>query len=147
MFDNYSNFQRGNIANPSAEKDQFKQWSLGDFVKWAAATGKSLSTADATLQYGLRYTDAIEVKWSHHPAGDQRDWAPPGTGFTLAILICGAFLEEFRLPGSESIEAFRLESRGEYIAWRNQLFEHKWQALVESDFLTIRWWDQNHPRS
>jgi hypothetical protein len=150
MVDDSSDFQIGNIAKSSAENDHFNQWSLGDFVKWSAAVGESLSSADATMRFGLRYTEAIEVKWSHHQAGESRKngWAPPGTGFTLGILISGAFLEQFRPPGSKSPpHEIRLENGGDYVAWRSALFEHNWQALKESDFLTIRWWDPNHPRS
>ncbi len=147
MFDNPSAFQTGNIARSSPEKNDFKQWSVGDFVRWSALSGKRLSSSDATTRFGLRYTEGIEVKWSHHPAGDEREWAPPGSGFTLGILISGAFLEQFRLPGSEQTRDFRLEKPGDYVAWRNVLLEHKWLALSESGFLTIRWWDPVHPRS
>ncbi len=154
MFDDSSKFQTGNIAKSSTEKDHFNEWSVGDFVKWSTAKGESLSSSDATARFGLRYTEGIEVKWSHHEAGAWRDkdkgkvWAPPGTGFTLGILIRGAFREQFRRPGWESeCHEIQLRNRGDYVAWRSALFEHNWQALDESEFLTIRWWDPIHPRS
>jgi len=146
---NSSDFQTGNIAESNADKVHFNQWSLGDFVRWSALIGERLSSTDAIARFGLRYTEAIEVKWSHHQAGEWRSngWAPPGSGFTLGILISGEFREEFRFPGSEPFPPVFLQNRGDYVAWRSVLLEHRWQALAESDFLTIRWWDSNHPRS
>jgi hypothetical protein len=147
VFDNPSEFQVGNIADPSREKTKFNQWSVGDFVKWSGGPSK-LSAADARKIFGLRFSPVIEVKWSHHAAEEVRPngWAAPGTGFTLGVLISGAFLERFRLPGSDEIRDFRLEKRGDYIAWRSAQFYHTWQALKESDFLTIRWWDADNPK-
>src|SRR5437016_12834120 len=148
MFDNSYDFQVGNIAEPSAEKDQYNQWSFGDFVTWSGGAEK-LSKSDARKCFGPRYSEGVEVKWSHHKAGEQRPngWANPGTGFTLGILISGAFLVQFRSPGSEQIHQVRLEKRGDYVVWRSALFDHTWQALKESDFLTVRWWDADNAKS
>ena len=75
----------GNAAAPSEEKARFRDWFVGDFARWAAGAGRELTPHDARERYGLRYTSAIEVKWSHHPAGEPRPdgWAPPGTDHTV----------------------------------------------------------------
>jgi hypothetical protein len=147
MFDNPTDFQAGNLAALSVDKLRYRDWSIGDFVKWAEGNGEHLSIPDAITKYGLRYSNAIEVKWSHHPAGQSRPggWAGPGTGFTLGLLVSGAFVVQFRKPDTTDVKDVNLTEKGDYVAWRSAMFDHTWNALKESDFLTIRWWDAANP--
>jgi len=149
MFHNTRDFVSGNAALPSADKALHRDWFIGDFVAWAKRRGERLSTVDALTRYGLRYADAFEVKWSHHPAGQSRPdgWADPGTGFTLGLLISGAFLVQFRKPNTTDVKDVQLVEKGDYVAWRSSVFDHTWKALRESDFLTVRWWDADNPKN
>ncbi|SRR6266516_3376727 len=150
MFDNPSELVCGNVSALSAERLQYREWSFGDFVAWTKLQGKQLSIADAEAQFGIRQSDALEVKWSHHQAGVVRPggWAGFGKqgGFTLGILISGAFLIQFRKADDAPVTDFKLAERGDFVAWESLVFDHTWMALQDSDFLTIRWWDSKHPK-
>jgi hypothetical protein len=141
MLDNPLDFFSGNIAQASPEKTTYRDWAFGDFVTWARKRGNQLTVDDARGQFGLRYSESLEVKWSHHPAYEPRPggWADPGTGFTLGILISGRFLIQFRKPNSTVIQEVTLTRQGDSVAWRSAAFEHTWKALEESEFLTVRW--------
>jgi len=150
VFENPREFVVGNVSALSAERTQYRDWSFGDFVTWAKDQGRELSVADAQTHFGLRYSDALEVKWSHHQAGDVRSggWAGIGTkgGFTLGILLNGGFLVQFRKADDSPVTDVKLGERGDYVAWQDNLFDHTWKALQDSDFLTVRWWDSEHPK-
>jgi hypothetical protein len=80
-----------------------------------------------------RSTDAVEIKWHTHPAGDLKPvWTKSIEATTLAILISGRF--KFRFPGQEIL----LSRQGDYVLWPPGIF-HTWQAEEESVILTIRW--------
>jgi hypothetical protein len=150
MFENPAEFLIGNISATGAERLQYRDWSFGDFVSWTEGQGKHLSVADAQARFGIRYSDALEVKWSHHCAGDLRPggWAGFGDkgGFTLGILVTGMFLIQFRKADDSPVTDVTLSERGDYVAWQSNLFDHTWESLEDSDFLTIRWWDSAHPK-
>jgi hypothetical protein len=64
----------GNAADDGAHN---RGWFLGHFMDPAE---------------GIRSTNDIELKWSFHPAGDQRaTWSPADPRSTLVLLIQGRF--------------------------------------------------------
>jgi hypothetical protein len=80
-----------------------------------------------------RSTNAVEVKWHTHPAGDLKSaWTKSIEATTVAILISGRF--KFRFLGQEIL----LTKQGDYVLWSPGIF-HTWQAEEESVILTIRW--------
>ncbi|MFJ6868629.1 signal peptidase I [Streptomyces termitum] len=80
-----------------------------------------------------RHSEAVEIKWGVHPAGDERvEWVRGEDRTALLVLISGCFLVE--LPG----RTVRLEHQGDYVVW-GQGVDHSWFAEEESVVLTVRW--------
>jgi hypothetical protein len=80
-----------------------------------------------------RATNALEIKWHTHPAGDSKPtWTKSIEATNLAILISGKF--KFRFPDQDIL----LTQRGDYVLWPAGVF-HRWQAEEASVILTIRW--------
>ena len=80
-----------------------------------------------------RATNAVEIKWHTHPAGDLKPtWTKSIDATSLAILISGRFI--FRFPEQEVL----LTQQGDYVLWAPGVF-HRWQAEEESVVLTLRW--------
>ncbi|GAA3304537.1 hypothetical protein GCM10020218_104280 [Dactylosporangium vinaceum] len=95
-----------------------KGWLIGHFFK---------DEAD------VRSTRDVEVKWSNHAEGEQRDqWTAGETRTTLSLLITGQF--EIAL----STGVFILKNPGDYLLWDRGI-EHSWRAIRDSTILTVRW--------
>jgi hypothetical protein len=81
----------------------------------------------------LRRTDAVEVKWGVHPAGESRPSMAKGTAATtLSMLVSGAFRVIF--PEHE----VRLARPGDYVLFPPGL-AHGWTADRDSIIVTVRW--------
>lgn len=79
------------------------------------------------------YTEAVEVKWGVHPAGERRVVsAVNATATSLSLLVRG----RFRLGFPE--RAVVLEREGDYALWPPGV-AHDWHAEEESVVVTIRW--------
>jgi hypothetical protein len=105
----------GNAVN---EGEKRWGWFMGHFI---------------TPEDDLRSTEALEVKWAVHKAGDQRtEWAVNNEAATLSILINGRFCLQFE-------EGDILLSReGDYVLWCSGV-PHCWFAESDSTILTVRW--------
>lgn len=80
-----------------------------------------------------RHSEAVEVKWGVHPAGDERArWVEGEERSAVLVLISGRFRLEF--PGRSVL----LERRGDYVMWGVGV-DHSWVAEEESVVLTVRW--------
>lgn len=80
-----------------------------------------------------RHSDAVEIKWGVHPAGDERaQWATGETRTALLVLISGRFRVE--LPGRSVL----LSEPGDYVVWGKGV-DHSWRAEEQSTVLTVRW--------
>ena len=78
-------------------------------------------------------TEAVEVKWGVHPAGDRRAVAAVNaTATTLSILVRGRF--RLRFPDRVVV----LEREGDYALWEPGV-AHDWLAQEESVVVTVRW--------
>lgn len=107
--------QSGNAEIDSAET---RGWFIGNFLD---------------EECGLGYTTGLEIKWGNHVAGESRkEWATDETRTTLGLLISGEFEMEFR--GRK----VKLSNPGDYVMWGSGV-DHKWQALNNCTFLTVRW--------
>jgi hypothetical protein len=81
----------------------------------------------------LRCTEAVEVKWGVHPAGESRSSMAKGTAATtLSLLVSGAFRVSF--PGRE----VQLSRRGDYVLFPPGV-PHGWTADTDSIVVTVRW--------
>jgi hypothetical protein len=82
---------------------------------------------------GVRTSDAVEVKWGVHPAGEGRDaWATDEQRTTLLLLIRGRFHLDL------SVGSITLEKQGDYAVWGPGI-DHCWQAEEDSVVITVRW--------
>ena len=80
-----------------------------------------------------RSTEALEVKWAVHKAGDSRtQWAVNTEATTLSILISGRFRLQFE---DKEILLFR---ESDYVLWCSGV-SHCWVAESDSTILTVRW--------
>jgi quercetin dioxygenase-like cupin family protein len=105
-------------GNASDEGDAYRGWMLGHFI-------------DATD--GVRQTEALEVKWGVHPAGQQRpEWSIDEQRTTLLLMIRGRFRLDL------AVGSVVLEREGDYVVWGPGI-DHSWQAEQDSVVVTIRW--------
>jgi hypothetical protein len=106
----------GNAGDDGA--GQTRGWFVGHFLP------------PSTL---LRCTDAVEVKWGVHPAGDSRPSMAMGTtATTLSVLVTGAFRVVF--PDRE----VPLSRPGDYVLFPPGV-PHGWTADADSIVVTVRW--------
>ena len=107
------NWYTGNAGDDST---QYRGWLLGHFIP-----------------DGPRHSEAVEVKWGIHPAGEARaGWATDETRTTLVMLMRGRF--EVELSTGKVV----LGRQGDYVVWGPGV-DHTWSAVADSVVLTIRW--------
>ncbi|MFE6225385.1 signal peptidase I [Streptomyces sp. NPDC057854] len=105
------------VGNAGADAVLDRGWLLGHFK-------------DAS---DPRHSEAVEIKWGVHPAGDERaGWTRGEERTALLVLIRGCFRVE--LPG----RTVRLEREGDYVVWGRGV-DHSWFAEEESVVVTVRW--------
>jgi hypothetical protein len=105
-------------GNAAADGDPYRGWLLGHFID---------------PNDGMRKTDALEIKWGVHPAGQQRaDWNTDEPRTTLLLMIRGRFRLDL------SVGTVLLEREGDYVLWGPGI-GHSWQAEEDSVVVTIRW--------
>lgn len=80
-----------------------------------------------------RRSQAVEVKWGVHPAGQRRpEWVTGEERTTLVILISGRFRVDL------STGSVLLERQGDYLVWGPGI-DHTWHAEEDSVVITVRW--------
>lgn len=105
-------------GNAATDGDAYRGWLLGHFI-----------SADE----GPRKTNALEVKWGVHPAGQQRpEWTTGEERSTLLLLVHGRFRLDL------TVGSTTLEREGDYVVWGPGI-DHSWQAEEDSVVVTIRW--------
>jgi quercetin dioxygenase-like cupin family protein len=106
------------VGNAVADGEDNRGWLLGNFLHGSN---------------GVRASDAVEVKWGIHPAGDGRDsWQTDEQRTTVLLLLKG----RFRLDLSAG--TFVLEREGDYAVWGPGM-DHSWHAEEDSVVITVRW--------
>ncbi len=109
------NWHSGNAVDDGAD---YRGWLLGHFI----------NPGD-----GVRQTDALEIKWGTHPAGDERrEWVVHEERTTLLLLVRGRFRLDL------SVGSVTLEREGDYVVWGPGI-DHSWRAEADSVVLTVRW--------
>lgn len=103
----------------SDDAGRYRGWLLGHFVDAAQA--------------GPRSTQAVEVKWGVHPAGQARaGWTEGDQRTTMVILVSGRFRLDL------TVGSTTLQRQGDYLVWGPGI-DHSWQAEQDSTVITIRW--------
>ena len=106
------------VGNAVADGEDNRGWLLGHFLEGSN---------------GVRASDAVEVKWGIHPAGEGRDsWQTDEQRTTVLLLVKG----RFRLDLSAG--TFVLEREGDYAVWGPGM-DHSWRAEEDSVVITVRW--------
>ena len=82
----------------------------------------------------LLHSEAVEVKWGVHVAGERRTaWATAETRTALLVLIRGSFDIELR------DRTVLLRAPGDYVVW-GPGEDHSWLArAADTVVLTVRW--------
>jgi hypothetical protein len=102
----------GNVTSDAAARG----WLLGHFMP----------PGDA------RHSEAVEIKWGVHPAGEQRPgWVKDDPRSILSVLISGRF--RIDLPDRSVV----LAKQGDYIVFHG--VNHTWEAEEESVVVSVRW--------
>lgn len=103
-------------GNAGTDATDHRGWLLGHFVP-----------------DGPRRTEALEVKWGTHHAGQQRpEWATDEDRSTLVLLVSGRFRVEL------STGTVVLQRQGDYLMWGPGI-DHSWHAEQDSIVITVRW--------
>jgi quercetin dioxygenase-like cupin family protein len=109
------NWYTGNANNDAATN---RGWLLGHFM---------------TPPGSVRATEALEVKWGTHPAGQQRpEWTSGDDRTTMLLMVSGKFRLDLT-TGSTT-----LQHQGDYVVWGPGI-DHSWQAEEDSVVVTVRW--------
>jgi quercetin dioxygenase-like cupin family protein len=112
------NWHTGNAAE---EVGRNRGWLLGHFID------RTFPDSDVLA------TDAVEVKWGVHPAGQQRpEWTAGDQRTTMLILVEGRFRLDL------TVGSTTLARQGDYVVWGSGI-DHSWQAEADSVVITIRW--------
>ena len=110
------NWYTGNAAD---DADDYRGWLLGHFINH---TDASVCT-----------TDALEVKWGIHPAGQERaGWTTDEDRTTLVLLVSGRFTVNL------TVGTVAMERQGDYAVWGPGI-DHSWKAEQDSVVITVRW--------
>jgi hypothetical protein len=81
----------------------------------------------------IRHSDDVEIKWGVHQSGDKReDWVTGEKRTTIAILVSGKVVFEFRDKKCE------LSKQGDYVMWGVGV-DHRWEVVEDSVIITVRW--------
>jgi hypothetical protein len=79
-----------------------------------------------------RHSTDVEVKWGHHPRGEERpQWVTGETRTALIIGVSGRFRLNF--PDRSVL----LARQGDYVIFAN--VDHSWHAEEESIIISVRW--------
>jgi quercetin dioxygenase-like cupin family protein len=106
-------------GNANDDAGQHRGWLLGHFLDAGYA--------------GPRSTEALEVKWGIHPAGEARpEWTADDQRTAMLLLVSG----RFRLDLTTGTTT--LERQGDYVVWGPGI-DHSWQAEQDSVVITVRW--------
>ncbi len=106
-------------GNAADESEQYRGWLVGHFIDPANGA--------------VRKTDALEVKWGIHPAGQKRpEWTEGEDRSTLVIMVSGRFRVDL------SSDSVTLTRQGDYVTWGPGI-DHSWQAESDSVVITVRW--------
>lgn len=107
------------VGNAGREALEYRGWFIGHFIDPSRGS--------------QRISQAVEVKWGVHPAGEHRQaWNGDSTAHTMTLLISGRIVIDF--PAGQAV----LSEQGEYALWEPGT-GHSWRAEEDSIAITVRW--------
>lgn len=107
------------VGNAEDDRRSNRGWILGHFID--------------PEKGAVRSTEALEIKWGVHPAGEQRaDWVVHEQRTTLLLLVQGRFRVDL------SVGSVTLARQGDYVVWGPGI-DHSWQAEEDSVVVAVRW--------
>jgi quercetin dioxygenase-like cupin family protein len=81
----------------------------------------------------VRASEAVEIKWGIHRAGERRDaWQTDEQRTSVLLLVKGRFRLDL------SVGTFVLQNEGDYAMWGPGI-DHSWQAEEDTAIIIIRW--------
>lgn len=105
------------VGNAGTDGEAHRGWIVGHFV----------------AAEDVRQTEAVEVKWGVHAAGEERSaWQADEPRTTVLILVQGRFRIDL------SLGSHVLERPGDYAIWEPGV-GHSWRAEEDSVVITVRW--------
>jgi quercetin dioxygenase-like cupin family protein len=106
------------VGNAAIDGEDYRGWLIGHFI----------DRSD-----GVRASEAVEIKWGVHPAGETRDaWHTDEHRTTVLLLVKGRFRLDL------SVGTYVLQNEGDYAVWGPGI-DHSWQAEEDTVIITIRW--------
>jgi quercetin dioxygenase-like cupin family protein len=111
---------RPEFGNAELAGSPTRGWFVGHFVK----------------QRSLRATEAIEIKWGLHDAGERSPWKSQRGKKAVTLLLAGKFVVQVR--SGRRTETFTLRSLGDFVVWEDDS-EHRWEAITNAVIITVRW--------
>lgn len=129
-------------GNAVTDGRDFNFWFVGQIDQWC----RNRNIPFDSERFGLRRSDAIEIKWGIYTKGEERtEWAPCTDMTAMSILIRGKFSFLFRDPHDHSRQKkVLLQDQGDYTLWHESV-EHTWNMEQDSVILTLRWRDTAGP--
>lgn len=95
--------------------------------------GRDCTTEGLDAADGVRASDAVEIKWGVHPAGEEHHaWQSDEQRTTVILLVQGQFRIEL------SSGTFVLKEQSDYVMWGAGI-DHSWHAEEDSTSITVRW--------
>ena len=106
-------------GNANDDGEKYRGWLVGHFV----------------AEGDIRTSDAVEVKWGVHPAGQDRPdgWSVGEMRSTAIILVSGRMRTELSDGGTAV-----LDRPGDYMVWGPGI-DHTWRAEEDTVLITVRW--------
>jgi quercetin dioxygenase-like cupin family protein len=106
------------VGNATDEADEHRGRLLGHFMAEPGDTS-------------IRATNALEVKWGIHPAGQERPaWTSGEVRTTMVILVSGRFYVNL------TVGKVLLDRQGDYAVWGPGI-DHSWKAEGDSVVITL----------
>jgi quercetin dioxygenase-like cupin family protein len=106
------------VGNAAVDGEDYRGWLVGHFIDRSNS---------------VRASEAVEIKWGIHPAGERRDaWQTDEQRTTVLLLVKGRFRLDL------SVGTFVLQNEGDYAMWGPGI-DHSWQAEEDTAIITIRW--------
>jgi quercetin dioxygenase-like cupin family protein len=105
-------------GNAATDGQDYRGWVVGHFI------------GDA---HEVRASEAVEIKWGIHLAGEGRQaWTADEQRTTVLLLVKGRFRLDL------TVGTIVLKNEGDYAIWGPGI-EHSWQAEEDSVVITVRW--------
>ena len=113
--------------------------ALGNADEYFKETGDRWFIGHFMPPLDIRHDDNVELKWSSHKAGDQKEQFVVDNTTTVVVLFFGKLRQEYKCTEhSDKITTVVLLKCGDYVITRPGVY-HRWYVEEDCQALTIRW--------